>query len=127
MAETAKNEEEKKEVTTEAPAAKAGAASQDVKTMAALAYIIFFIPMLTNKDSKFAMFHANQGLLLLISVVVLNFVVGILGGITFFFGGFLLWGLPGLVGLIFAIMGIMGALNGEMKPLPVVGGITLIK
>lgn len=115
------------ESTKTTPKAKVAEADQNIKTMAALAYIIFFIPMITNKDSKFAMYHANQGLVLLLTVIVLNIVVGFLGGILFFFGGFFLWGLPGLVGLVFAILGIMAALNGEMKPLPVVGGISLIK
>lgn len=110
-----------------APKSKAAETDQNVKTMAALAYIIFFIPMITNKDSKFAMYHANQGLVLLLTVIVLNIVVGFLGGMLFFFGGFFLWGLPGLVGLVFAILGIMNALNGEMKPLPVVGSITILK
>ncbi len=32
------------------------------KAMAILAYIIFFIPLLAAKESKFAMYHANQGL-----------------------------------------------------------------
>ncbi len=100
---------------------------QNVKTLAALAYIIFFLPLITNKDSKFAMYHANQGLVLLLTVIVLNIVTSILGGALFFFGGFMLWSLPGLVGLVFAILGIMTALNGEMKPLPVVGGVSLIK
>ncbi len=109
------------------PKAKAVETDQNVKTMAALAYIIFFIPLITNKDSKFAMYHANQGLVLLLTVIVLNVVVGFLGGILFFFGGFVLWGLPGLVGLVFAVLGILNALNGEMKPLPVVGGISLLK
>lgn len=100
---------------------------QNIKTMAALAYIIFFIPLLTNKDSKFAMYHANQGLVLLLTVVVLNIVTGFLGGILFFFGGFMLWSVPGIVGLVFAVLGIMNALNGEMKPLPVVGTISILK
>lgn len=108
------------------PKAKAAETDQNIKTMAALAYIIFFIPMITNKDSKFAMYHANQGLVLLLTVVVLNIVISYFGRM-FFFGGSFLWGLPGLVGLVFAILGIMSALNGEMKPLPVVGGISLIK
>jgi hypothetical protein len=29
------------------------------KGMAVLAYIIFFIPLLAARDSKFAMYHAN--------------------------------------------------------------------
>lgn len=100
---------------------------QNIKTMAALAYIIFFIPMITNKDSKFAIYHANQGLVLLLTVIVLNVVTGFLGGLLFFFGGFFLWGVPGVVGIVLAVIGILNALNGEMKPLPLVGNINIIK
>lgn len=100
---------------------------QNIKTIAALAYLIFFLPLLTNKDSKFAMYHANQGLVLLLSFIVLNIVFTFLGTILFFFGGFLLWSIPGLVSLVLGVIGIMNALNGEMKPLPIIGEITLLK
>ena len=41
------------------------------KVMAVLAYFIFFLPLLTDaKDSPFAKFHANQGLLLLLFSVI---------------------------------------------------------
>ncbi len=100
---------------------------QNIKTIAALAYLIFFLPLLTNKDSKFAMYHANQGLVLLLTFIVLNILFTFLGTILFFFGGFLLWSIPGLVSLVLGVMGIMNALNGETKPLPIIGEITLLK
>ena len=106
---------------------KATETDQNIKTMAALAYIIFFIPMLTNKDSKFAMYHANQGLVLLLTWMALWFVSMVLGAIMLFVGGLFLMPLVGLDGIVLAVMGILNALNGEMKPLPVIGGITLLK
>lgn len=106
---------------------KATETDQNIKTMAALAYIIFFIPMLTNKDSKFAMYHANQGLVLLLTWMALWFVSMVLGAIMLFVGGLFLMPLVGLAGIVLAVMGILNALNGEMKPLPVIGGITLLK
>lgn len=106
---------------------KATETDQSIKTMAALAYIIFFIPMLTNKDSKFAMYHANQGLVLLLTWMALWFVSMVLGAIMLFVGGLFLMPLVGLAGIVLAVMGILNALNGEMKPLPVIGGITLLK
>jgi len=99
---------------------------QNVKTIAALAYLIFFLPLLTNKDSKFAMYHANQGLILLIAGIAANFVMGFVSVATFGLG-VLLWPLVSITVLILAIMGIMNALNGEMKPLPVIGNITILK
>lgn len=100
---------------------------QNIKTIAALAYLIFFLPMITNKDSKFAMYHANQGLVLLLTFLVLSFLFNVLGAILFFFGGFLLWSLPGLIAVVLGVLGIVNALNGEMKPLPIVGEIKLLK
>ncbi len=91
------------------------------KTMAILAWIIFFIPLLTDaKDSKFAKFHANQSLLVTLASVVsaiLNATVVLA-----------IVGIPlGIVAFIFWIMGIIGAANGQMKRLPLIGGIDIIK
>lgn len=87
------------------------------KTMAILAYFIFFLPLLTDaKDSKFAKFHANQALL-----VTLIYVAGFV--LTFFLIGFLIY----IVGFVFWIMGIISAVNGEMKRLPLIGNIEIIK
>lgn len=97
---------------------------ENVKVVAAVAYILFFVPLITNPESKFAKFHANQGLVLLITAVVLNIISGILMAVLI---GFLLLPLASLFVIILAIMGIINALNGEMKPLPLIGGIELIK
>lgn len=90
--------------------------------MAILAYFLFFLPLLTAKDSKYAMFHANQSLILLLISVAANVVsmtVPAIGGIVSTvvgLGVFALW-----------IMGIISAANGEMKPLPIIGSYTLLK
>lgn len=87
------------------------------KTMAILAWILFFIPLLTDaKDSKYAKFHANQSLL-----VALLYVVA--GVTSFLFIGFLLY--P--VAFVFWVMGIISASQGEMKRLPLIGNIDIIK
>ncbi|HPL93320.1 MAG TPA: hypothetical protein PLB38_03500 [bacterium] len=41
------------------------------KVMAILAYIIWLIPYLGAKDSKFAMYHAKQGLVLFLASLAL--------------------------------------------------------
>lgn len=91
------------------------------KTLGILAYILFFIPILAARDSKFAMYHANQGLALFIVAVASNVVAGF---IPFF--GPLLSGLLSLGFLAFMVIGIINASKGEMKPLPIIGGISLL-
>lgn len=91
------------------------------KTMAIVAYFIFFIPLMTDaKDSPFARFHANQSLVLFIAFIVLTFinVIPLLGQLVWFFGSIALF--------IFWIMGIVNASNGKMKELPLLGGIHLL-
>lgn len=93
------------------------------KVIALLAYILFFIPLLAAKDSPYAMFHANQGLVLLllgISVSIVSSIIPIIG-----------WFIIGPIGTVFvivlAVIGIVNALNGKAKPLPLIGGITILK
>lgn len=106
------------------------------KMIAILSYLIFFLPFLTDaKDSKFARFHANQSLMLLISSMVFFWIL--MPIITFCLSiitlGLFLLVLPvvvPLVGLVFVGLGIAGMINandGKMKRLPIIGGIDIIK
>ena len=94
---------------------------QDNKVMAILAYVLFLIPLLAAKDSPYARYHTNQGLVLFL----LYFVCGIINIIP------ILGQIICLVGFIFGficfIMGIINAAGGKMKPLPLIGKIKLIK
>lgn len=93
------------------------------KWYAALAYILFFIPLLAANKSRFAMFHANQGLILLLAIIASNIVLGLIP-----FLGFLLLPLCNLAALVLAIIGILNSFNGLMRPLPVIGELlTIIK
>lgn len=108
-----------------------GGVTQQEKTMSILAYFIFFIPLLVTPNSQFARYHANQGLILLLSNIAVGIVQSILSAI-------LLWGLWGILSivfslayiaiLVFGIMGIVNAVNQKMEPMPVIGSLfTLIK
>ncbi len=80
--------------------------------------IIFFIPMLSEsgKKSAFAMFHANQQLVLLITWLV--------GWVTsFILIGFFI----SIFAFILMIIGIINAAGGHMKKLPLIGSITILK
>ena len=93
------------------------------KLLAAISYIgiLFLVPLLAAKDDAFARFHANQGLVLFLVGIVL----GIIGIIPFV--GPIIAGIGGIVTFVFAILGIINAINGAMKPLPLIGGIEIIK
>jgi uncharacterized membrane protein len=98
------------------------------KALAIVGYIIpflFFIPLITEaKDSKFAKFHANQQLNLLLFWVVGQVAAAVLAIILIgFLIGFLVW----IGGIVFMIMGIINAANGEIKELPLIGKYELIK
>lgn len=93
------------------------------KVMAVLAYIIFFIPLLAARESKFAMYHANQGLNLFLAAVIINFV----GAVIPIVGWLILIPLGNLAVLIWAIQGIIKAAGGKAVPLPLIGKFNLIK
>lgn len=110
------------------PAAQASPEDVDKnKAIAIIGYllpILFFIPLVSDaKNSPFAKFHANQHLILLIGYVIVQVAANIIP----FLGLALIMPLGMLALLVVAIMGLIGAANGQMKPMPVIGGITILK
>ena len=93
------------------------------KVMAVLAYfgILVLIPIFAAKESKFARFHANQGLVLWLAEIASSVV-----GIVPFIGG-ILSGICSIFLLVVAIIGIVNAATGKAKELPIIGKISLIK
>ena len=100
------------------------------KVMSIFAYLswLVLIPIFAAKESKFARFHANQGLSLAIAEIICWVVLGILTKlplIGWIFG--IAEGLFSLVCLVFTVIGIVNAANGKAKELPVVGKIRILK
>ncbi len=116
------------------------------KVMGILAYIGFlvFIPAFAVKNSRFAKFHANQGLNLLILEgaygivqLILTFLLRLIfpihwgygyigrGAVYSILSGCLsvLWLIP----LALMVLGIINAATGKAKELPVIGKIKLLK
>jgi uncharacterized membrane protein len=84
--------------------------------MAVVAYIIFFIPLLTDaKNDPFVKYHVKQGLVLFIGYIIEVF-IGMIPVI-----GWIISPLLGIFLLVLFIIGIMNAINGKEKPLPVIG------
>lgn len=107
---------------------------QQNKAMGILAYlgILVLIPIFACKGSRFARFHSNQGLVLLLACVAYNIVYGIINAILLaiswrlaFIGTIL--SLVGIVFLVLAIIGIVNVCNGRAKELPLIGKIKLLK
>ena len=104
------------------------------KVMAILAYFgpLVFIPMFAAKDSRFARYHTNQGLVLLLASIAYSFATFI---VTFILT--LIWWRLSFVGSILnflsivffllAVLGIINAANGKAKELPIIGKIKLLK
>lgn len=111
------------------------------KVMAILSYfgILVLVPILAAKNSPFARFHANQGLVLFVAMIGWIIVDAILTAIlrTVLWSGLGLWSiyslcstLLNLVYIVFtvlAIIGIVNALNGRAKELPFIGKYKLLK
>lgn len=114
-----------------APETEPAADNSNAKLFAIIGYIIpflFFIPLVQDdlKTNKFSRFHANQQLILLIAWVSFWVLSNVFFMILYFIW-FAIAPLMYLAFLVFAILGIINAAKMEMKALPLIGGITLIK
>lgn len=108
---------------------------QQNKVFGILAYIgiLFLVPLLAARDSQYARFHTNQGIVLYITDIILGIVSGILSAFFMwipFLGTIisaLIGAVIGIFSLVMLILGIVNACSGEPKKLPVIGGITILK
>jgi uncharacterized membrane protein len=104
------------------------------KIFAVLAYlgILFLVPLLAAKESRFARYHTNQGVVLFLAAIVcwigafvLTFILALIPIIKFI--GCLIWPVVWLGILALVVIGIINAAKGECKPLPLIGQYKLIK
>ena len=107
----------------------------DNKILALLSYlgILFIVPLIAAPQSKFAKFHANQGLVLFIACVVVGLAGSVLQAIAVVLGFLflalvnILFTAVGLVLLALIIIGIVNACQGKAKELPLIGHFRFIK
>jgi len=111
------------------------------KMLSLFAYIgiLFLIPLLAAPNSRYARFHANQGIVLFIAQIVISIGLGIIGmilgailvaawlfalaGIVSTIIGLLMW----IPSLVLSILGIVNAVGGKAKDLPLIGKIRILK
>lgn len=105
------------------------------KGMAILSYfgILVLIPIFAAKNDPFARFHANQGLVLFVIMAVCNIIANVLNGFLIEISPILVLAVSAIFGIItlalciFALIGIIRAIKGQTKPLPLIGGIKILK
>ena len=93
------------------------------KIMAVLAYILFLIPLLAAKESPYAKYHTNQGLLVCLAAIA----VSIVGSIIPILGWFIILPIGSVIVAVLGIIGIINAWKGTAKDLPIIGKIRIIK
>lgn len=96
------------------------------KIMAALSYvfILFLVPLFACPQSKFAKFHANQGIVNFCVDLVLALAISLCSFIPVV--GWIVGVVGGLAGLALMVLGIYNAVMGKAKELPIVGGIKIL-
>ncbi len=95
---------------------------------------LFFLPLVNegSKNDPFVRYHANQQLNLLITgVVIFTILPMFITPISYMAMGFsfvsLIFTVAQIAMLVLMVMGIINVTNGQMKPLPVIGGFSLLK
>ena len=107
----------------------------DNKVMAVLAYLswLVLIPLLAAPKSKYARFHTNQGLVLVIAEIIWGVVFAVVTAVVTLILPFLgtiftlIGSLVSLVFLILSILGIVNAAQGKAKEVPLVGKFKILK
>ena len=103
---------------------------QQNKAYAIIAYIsiLFVVGLVVAPQSRFARYHANQGLLLCLLGFLVGALVSALGFMPFVgkYAGKVGYAL-GLGCTVLMVLGIINAARGECKPLPLIGQYNLLK
>jgi uncharacterized membrane protein len=108
------------------------------KIISLFGYILFFIPLIVAPNSKFARFHANQGLILFILGIISSIFQNIFrfgnrgwiwwsSGWSFSFSPF--WIIGNVISLALlagVIYGIINAVNGKAVEVPIIGKLRIL-
>ncbi len=108
---------------------------EDNNILALFSYIgpLFLVPLFGAKESPYAQFHCNQGLVLFIAIVAYQIATGFVTKLVSIFS----WAIGSVFNLVFslgnfvflalAILGIYNAYKGFAKELPLIGKIRILK
>ena len=90
------------------------------KAVACLSYvfILFLVPLLTQKESPFAQFHAKQGMIVCIAWIVMSFILMVIPVI-----GWMLIPLMNILFIGISIVAIIKTFSGEAWEIPGAAGL----
>lgn len=104
-----------------------------LSSLCAYISILFLVPLLLCKDSKFARFHTNQGIVLFILSAVLGVLTAVLsmilalipfiGGIISFVINLIVFGIV----IYLTVLGMINSATGKAKELPIIGKVKVLK
>lgn len=97
------------------------------RIMSILAYCgpLVLVPILAARESPFAKFHSNQGLVLMILHIIIIIACSVLAIIPII--GWIIGLILPLASFVLAVIGIINVLNGRAKELPLVGKFRILK
>lgn len=99
------------------PAEKSESDKKPNTGMAIVAYLLFFVPLLTeSKDDPFVKYHVKQSLMLDIVWIVGTLILSIIPII-----GWMILPIFNIAFIVLWIIGIINAANGHQKQLPILG------
>lgn len=96
--------------------------NEHARISSALGYLFFLIPMTMHPESKFALYHANQGMLLFIWMGA-----GVMAASLVPYAGPLLVLLMIAFGMACGVRGMVTALRCEAKHMPLIGKFIVIE
>ena len=93
------------------------------KLISVIAYlgVLVMIPLFIARESRFARFHTNQGLVLFLFGLI-SYAAGLVPYI-----GWIIGAAVSIFKLLLVIVGVLNAIKGEAKELPVIGKIKILK
>lgn len=103
---------------------------EDIRSNSALAAacyipILFLLALILRPNSRFARFHANQGLILLIVDIIIGIGVKLVSFVPII--SLLTSTATSLLMFAFFLYGFINTLNGKAKELPFIGGLKILK
>ena len=98
------------------------------KGVSVLSYfgLLFLIPYLARKDSRFARFHVNQGMVLFIAELAVNVVSSIISRIPIIRIISPVFTVLDIGMFVLFIIGVVNAASGRAKDLPVIGSLRIL-
>ena len=108
---------------------------KDNKGISCFAYFgfLFVMPLFGASDSQFALFHANQGIVLVINELIFSILIFVAHLLSPLMPGVfpivrtILWFALSFCMIFYTAYGVINTLKGKAKELPIIGSISILR